>query len=151
VPNEKPTKQMLVGRDCDVSGDADQLRSHARGIPTRLLYCQRGDRVTTTAECAAIKHGVRFLNPGNFSDSTITDPGRSTILMMHGDLKAVKQTRKKFAGSKEKSLAALDSFPTLWPNTKYASANQHPGKHTLCLRADAPSLVLSLMPALTLI
>jgi len=53
---KKPTRQRLVGRDCEDSEDADQLGSHPHGIPTRLLDCQRGDRATTTAECAAMKH-----------------------------------------------------------------------------------------------
>ena len=53
---KKPTRQRLVGRYCEDSGDANQLRSHLRPYPTRLLDCRKIDRATTTAGCEAMKH-----------------------------------------------------------------------------------------------
>ena len=39
-PMKKPTRQRLVGRVCEDSGDADQLSPHDCRFPTRLLDCQ---------------------------------------------------------------------------------------------------------------
>jgi hypothetical protein len=59
--------------------------------------------------------------------------------------------REIYCVSWKNSSVVLDMISTLWPNTKYAGENQHPGRPHARLRADALSLVLLLTPAYPLI
>lgn len=55
-PIKKPTRQMLVGWDCEDSGGADQLEPQPWRFPTRLLDCRWIDKATTSAGCKAMEH-----------------------------------------------------------------------------------------------
>ena len=54
----------------------------------------------------------------------------------------LKADREIYCVSWKNSSVVLDTISTLWPNTKYAGANQHPGCLNARLRADSLSLVL---------
>src|ERR1035437_6208337 len=64
-------------------------------------------------------------------------------------LESCQASRKTFCVFLKSSSVALDMISTLWPNTEYAGANQHPGSRYARLRADSPSLVL-LTPSFSL-